>query len=40
MDITLVVKVIEFEKLIPALQNGEVDVVISNIHNSFIYAIW
>ena len=31
MNVTLVVKVIEFEKLIPALQNGEVDVVISNM---------
>ncbi len=31
MDVELVVKVIEFEKLIPALQNGEVDVVISNM---------
>ena len=31
MDVTLVIKVIEFEKLLPALQNGEVDVVISNM---------
>jgi len=31
MNVTLVVKVIEFEKLIPALQNGDVDVVISNM---------
>ena len=31
MNVELVIKVIEFEKLIPALQNGEVDVVISNM---------
>ena len=31
MEVKLVVKVIEFEKLVAALQNGEVDVVISNM---------
>ena len=31
MGVDLVVKVIEFEKLIPALNNGEIDIIISNM---------